>query len=330
MQTLYVSEQNCYVCLQKETLLVKQGDTVYIEVQLPLLEQILIFGQSQITTQVIRACLWRDIPIAYLSRMGYCYGRTLPISRGYRQLSRYQQQLSPIDRLITAREIVKGKLKNSRVLLRRQQKKRDLELIERVLDSLDYLATQAATADNLERLRGFEGAGAAQYFSAFGECLTNSDFVFSGRSRRPPGNPVNAMLSFGYQVLWNHLLALIEIQGLDPYYACLHQGNDGHAALASDLIEEFRAPLVDSLVMWLINRKIMDVKDDFEFKNGGCYLNNLGRKKFLRGFLQRMTEEIKTDQEIKQPKWDLLTQQVKAFKQFVYNPSHHYKSYRID
>ena len=66
MQTLYVSEQNCYVCLQKETLLVKQGDTVYIEVQLPLLEQILIFGQSQITTQVIRACLWRDIPIAYL------------------------------------------------------------------------------------------------------------------------------------------------------------------------------------------------------------------------------------------------------------------------
>ncbi|MDS9399126.1 CRISPR-associated endonuclease Cas1 [Aphanizomenon flos-aquae NRERC-008] len=103
MQTLYVSEQNCYVCLQKETLLVKQGDTVYIEVQLPLLEQILIFGQSQITTQVIRACLWRDIPIAYLSRMGYCYGRILPISRGYRQLSRYQQQLSPIDRLITAR-----------------------------------------------------------------------------------------------------------------------------------------------------------------------------------------------------------------------------------
>ena len=92
MQTLYVSEQNCYVCLQKETLLVKQGDTVYIEVQLPLLEQILIFGQSQITTQVIRACLWRDIPIAYLSRMGYCYGRILPISRGYRQLSRYQQQ----------------------------------------------------------------------------------------------------------------------------------------------------------------------------------------------------------------------------------------------
>ncbi|MBD2146411.1 CRISPR-associated endonuclease Cas1 [Sphaerospermopsis sp. FACHB-1194] len=330
MQTLYVSEQNCYVCLQKESLIVKQGDTVYIEVQLPLLEQILIFGYSQITTQVIRACLWRDIPIAYLSKMGYCYGRILPISRGYRQLSRYQQQLTPIDRLITARAIVKGKLKNSRVLLRRQKKKRESEVLERVLESLDYLAQQAGQADNLERLMGFEGAGAAQYFSAFSECLTNPDFVFSGRSRRPPGNPVNAMLSFGYQVLWNHLLALIEIQGLDPYYACLHQANDGHAALASDLIEEFRAPLVDSLVMWLINRKIMDVQADFEFKDGGCYLNDSGRKKFLRGFLQRMTEEIQTDEGIKQPKWDLLTQQVRAFKQFVYNPSHDYKPYRID
>ena len=209
MQTLYVSEQNCYVCLQKETLLVKQGETVYAEVQLPLLEQILIFGKSQITTQVIRACLWRDIPIAYLSRMGYCYGRILPISRGYRQLSRYQQQLSPVEKLITARAMIKGKLKNSRVLLRRQKKKKESELLERVLQSLDYLADQVAQADNLERLMGFEGAGAAQYFSAFSECLTNPDFVFSGRSRRPPGNPVNAMLSFGYQVLCNHLLALI-------------------------------------------------------------------------------------------------------------------------
>ncbi|MCZ2203191.1 CRISPR-associated endonuclease Cas1 [Cylindrospermopsis raciborskii] len=329
MQTLYISEQNCYVCLQKETLIVKQGDTVHVEVQLPLLEQILIFGRSQITTQVIRACLWRDIPIAYLSRMGYCYGRILPISRGYRQLSRYQQELSPVDRLITARAIVKGKLKNSRILLRRQRKKRESETLERTLQSLDYLAEQAVQADTWERLMGFEGTGAAQYFSVFSECLTNPDFVFSGRSRRPPGNPVNAMLSFGYQVLWNHLLALIEVQGLDPYYACLHQANDGHAALASDLIEEFRAALVDSLVMWLINRNIMDVKEDFQFKNGGCYLNDSGRKKFLRGFLQRMTEEIQTN-DGKQPKWDLLTQQVRNYKQFVYNPSHHYKPYQID
>jgi CRISP-associated protein Cas1 len=330
MRTLYISEQNCYLSLQKESVVVKQGDTIYGEVQLPLLEQILIFGKSQVTTQVIRTCLWRDIPIGYLSRMGYCYGRMLPISRGYRQLSRYQLDLSSIDRLITARTIVEAKLKNSRVLLRRQQKKHNSTIIENALKSLEYLASMAANADSLDKLMGFEGAGAVQYFSAFSECLTNSDFVFTSRSKRPPGNPVNAMLSFGYQILWNHLLSLIELQGLDPYCACLHQGHDGHAALASDLIEVFRAPIVDSLVMYLINRKIVHAKDDFEFRNGGCYLNNNGRKKYLSAFVQRMTEDIQSENGHRQPRWDLLTQQVKNYKQFVYNPSHSYKPYLID
>ncbi|MEH1873544.1 CRISPR-associated endonuclease Cas1 [Nostoc sp.] len=329
MRTLYVCGQNCYVCLQQETLVVKQGDTIYGEVQLPLLEQVLIFGKSQVSTQAIRACLWRDIPITYLSRMGFCYGRILPIARGYRQLSRYQQQLSPVEKLISARAIVQAKLKNSRVLMRRQRKRLESQIIENVLQSLDYLANQAAEADCVERLMGFEGAGAAQYFSAFAECLTNKDFVFTARSRRPPGNPVNAMLSFGYQVLWNHLLALIEIQGLDPYYACLHQAHDGHAALASDLIEEFRAPIVDSLVLWLVNSKVMNAEKDFDYRDGGCYLNDSGRRKYLQAFLQRMEEEIQTDSGEKQPKWDLLTQQVKAYKQFVYNPSLVYQPYQI-
>ncbi|NDJ22333.1 CRISPR-associated endonuclease Cas1 [Nostoc sp. B(2019)] len=329
MRTLYVSQQNCYVCLQQEALLVKQGETIYGEVQLPLLEQVLIFGKSQVSTQAIRACLWRDIPITYLSRMGFCYGRILPIARGYRQLSRYQQQLSPVEKLISARAIVQAKLKNSRVLMRRQRKRLESQVIENVLQSLDYLANQAAAADSVERLIGFEGAGAAQYFSAFAECLTNTDFVFTARTRRPPGNPVNAMLSFGYQVLWNHLLALIELQGLDPYYACLHQAHDSHAALASDLIEEFRAPIVDSLVLWLVNSKVVNSQNDFDFRDGGCYLNDSGRRKYLQVFLQRMEEEIQTDSGEKQPKWDLLTQQVKAYKRFVYNPSLLYQPYQI-
>jgi CRISPR-associated protein Cas1 len=251
----------------------------------------------------------------------------MPIERGYRQLSRYQQQLSGVERLVTARAIVQAKLKNSRLLLRRQKKRRESELLERVLHTLDYLALQATEADSLERLMGFEGAGAAQYFSAFGECLRNSAFVFTARTRRPPGNPVNAMLSFGYQVLWNHLLALIELQGLDPYQACLHQGTERHAALASDLIEEFRAPMIDSLVLWLVNSKVMDANKDFVYRDSGCYLNDSGRTKFLKFFLQRMEEEILTDSGEQQPKWHLLNQQVKAYKQFVYQPRQLYQPY---
>lgn len=329
MRTLYVSQQGCYVALQQETLVVKQGKTIHAQVQLPLIEQILIFGKSQVTTQVIRTCIKRDIPIAYLSRMGYCYGRVMPIERGYRQLSRYQQQLSIVERLTTARAIVQTKLKNSRVILRRQRKRIASPLLERVIDSLDYLASQAADADTWERLMGFEGAGAAQYFSAFGECLSNPDFVFTARTRQPPGNPVNAMLSFGYQILWNHLLALLEIQGLDPYQACLHQSSERHAALASDLLEEFRAPLVDSLVLWLVNRKLIDVHKDFVYRDGGCYLHDSGRSKYLKFFLQRMDEEVQTKRGDTQPKWDLLNGQVKAFKQFVYNPVQLYLPYQI-
>ncbi|OLP17426.1 CRISPR-associated endonuclease Cas1 [Leptolyngbya sp. 'hensonii'] len=328
MRTLYVSQQGCYLSLQKELVLIKRGETILDEVQLPLLEQILIFGQSQVTTQVIRACLQRDIPIAYLSRMGYCYGRILPVERGYRHLSRYQQQLLEVDRLVVARTIVQAKLRNSRVILQRQQRRRPSDASTFAIQSLEYLIEQAGQAATLDKLMGMEGAGAASYFSAFGDCLTGDGLVFIARSRRPPGNPVNAMLSFGYQVLWNHLLSLIELQGLDPYQACLHQGSERHAALASDLIEEFRAPVVDSLVLYLANRGIVKADEDFEYHDGGCYLKDMGRKKFLRAFLQRMEEQLQIDEE-EQPRWGLLMQQVKAYKQFVYNPAQGYKPYLI-
>ncbi|GAB1543360.1 hypothetical protein NUACC21_60340 [Scytonema sp. NUACC21] len=329
MRTLYVSRQGCYITLKGENLIVKQGETIHGEVQLPLLEQILIFGKSQITTQAIRACLWQDIPIAYLSRMGYCYGRIMPIERGYRQLSRYQQQLTSVERLIVAQKIVQVKLKNSRTFLMRQQRRNPSGTAELAIKSLEHLVKKAEEAETIERLMGLEGAGAAQYFSAFGECLNSPNFVFLARSRRPPGNPVNAMLSFGYQILWNHLLTLIELQGLDPYHACLHQGTERHAALASDLIEEFRAPIIDSLVLWLVNSKIMDAREDFEYYDGGCYLNNSGRPKYIKYFLQRLEEEVQDAEGEKQPRWDLMTRQVKAFKEFVYHPTQIYKPYQI-
>ncbi|WP_448603435.1 CRISPR-associated endonuclease Cas1 [Thermoleptolyngbya sp.] len=328
MRTLYVSQQGCYVSLKQESVLIKRGDMVLDTAQLPLLEQILIFGQSQVTTQLVRACLRRDIPIAYLSRMGYCYGRLTSIERGYRQLSRYQQQLSWVERLVAARAIVAAKLSNARVILQRQQRRQGTGAIAQAIDQLRHFGEQVMQADSTERLMGLEGAAAASYFAAFGDCIEHSDFSFVARSRRPPGNPVNAMLSFGYQVLWNHLFSLIELQGLDPYYACLHQGSDRHAALASDLLEEFRAPLIDSLTLYLINRRIIHPHQDFEYRDGGCFLNESGRKIFLRAFVQRMEERLQTD-DGHQPRWDLLTQQVRVYKQFVYSPAQGYRPYEI-
>ncbi|MFO5491001.1 MAG: CRISPR-associated endonuclease Cas1, partial [Cuspidothrix sp.] len=111
--------------------------------------------------------------------------------------------------------------------------------------------------------------------------------------------------------------------------ACLHQGTERHAALASDLIEEFRSPIIDSLVLWLINTKVMDVDQDFAYYNSGCYLNNNGRGKYIKYFLQRLAEEIQNQKEEKQPRWDLITQQIKNFKTFVYQPTNIYQPYQI-
>jgi CRISPR-associated protein Cas1 len=328
MQTLYVSQQGCYISLQKEHLLVKRKETIQAEVQLPHLEQILLFGKSQITTQAIQACLKRNIPIAFLSRMGYCYGRLFSLERGYRHLSRYQQQMSSEQRFKVAQKIVQAKLKNSRIFLMRQQRRHPNSIVELAIKSLSYFIEKAKIVNKTEQLMGLEGAGATQYFTAFGEIINQPDFPFINRTRRPPTNPVNAMLSFGYQVLWNHLLSLIELQGLDPYQACLHQGTERHAALASDLIEEFRVPLIDSLVLWLINSKVMDATEDFTYRTGGCYLNNSGRKKYLHHWILRMEEKVKTLSG-QMPRWDLLNQQVKLFKQFIYHPEQLYKPYEI-
>jgi CRISP-associated protein Cas1 len=326
MRSLYLSQQGCYVSLMQESLVVSYQRQEIQRVQLPMLEQVLMFGQSQLTTQAIRACLQRDIPIVYLSRLGFCYGRSIAIERGYRQLSRYQQDLSGVERLIIAQRIVQAKLKNCRVILQRQQRKRDQGLGDTILQ-LQRFAEQALQTEETDRLMGIEGVGAAVYFEAFGRCLEHPDFVFLSRSRRPPGNPVNAMLSFGYQVVWNHLLTLVELQGLDPYFGCLHSGSARHAALVSDLLEEWRGPIVDSLVLYLVNRRMMSVEADFEFRDGGCFLNQSGRKKFLQAFLSRMEEVISSEEN--QPRWDLLNRQVKRFKQFVYQPTHLYEPFLI-
>ena len=241
MKSLYISQPGCSVSLKQEQLLVKRNKEILQTVQLPHLEPMFIFSASQVTTQAIHACLWRQIPIVYLSRMGRCYGRLTPIESKFRGLPRSQHNLSPEHRLTTARSIIATKIRNSRVLLQRQSRRLKLDL-SKINKGLHYLEHRTQEATTTEQLMGFEGAAAAAYFGTLGQCITGPGFTFKKRSRRPPEDPVNAMLSFGYQVLWNHLHSLIEIAGLDPYEGVLHTGSDRHAALVSDLLEEFRAP----------------------------------------------------------------------------------------
>jgi len=328
MRTLYVSRQGCWVGVRQECLQVRWQGQVVEEVALPTLEQVMVFGRSQVSVDALRACLCRDVPVAFLSRQGFCYGRLLGIERGYRRLGVRQRQMDEDWRLGIAQRLVWAKVMNGRVLLMRQLRQRPSESGEMTVSSLEYLAEEALRASGLEVLRGIEGAAAGMYFQELGNCLRRPGFVLINRTRRPPTNPVNAMLSFGYMVLWNHVMTVVELQDLDPYEGCLHASGDRHAALVSDLLEPFRASVVDSLVLWLVNKGMMNAEKDFVYADGGCFLNEEGRKKYLQAFVQRMEGKIQTDGG-EQPRWDLLTQEVRKFKQCVYDSSCVFEPYRI-
>lgn len=326
MQSLYISTQGCYLSLNKETLILKKNDEILSKAQLPLLENILIFGNTQVTTQAAKACLKRRIPIAYLSRSGRCYGRLLPIERSYPRIIQHQHQLSESDRLRCAQQLIRAKIANSRTLLMRQKRRVKTASLAPAIDQLATLKQQVDTTITTEQLMGVEGAAAATYFKVLGNCISNDNFTFTKRTRRPPTDPANALLSFGYQLMWNHLLAIIDLWGLDPYCACLHQNSERHAVLASDLIEQFRAPIVDSLVLYLINRNMICPDENFTYTENACYLNTTGRRVFLTAFLARMEETVSMPLP-DQPRWVLVSRQVKEFIRYAYDPVKDYQAY---
>ncbi|MDG2991063.1 CRISPR-associated endonuclease Cas1 [Candidatus Synechococcus calcipolaris G9] len=246
--TLYLNRQGCSVSLKQEKIIVKYKGDICQECQLQLIDLILVFGSVQLTTQVIRACLKRGVTISYLSQSGYCYGRLLPISKRKNSLQTYQNRLTDTQKLTVARQLIHAKLHNSRVILMRQYRRRPQPTIQNAIDHLHLATQRSLNAQDLSELTGIEGAAAHRYFEALGACFQHPDLTFGGRSRRPPGNEINALLSFGYQILWNHLFGLLDTCGFDAHQGCLHQNHHGHPALVSDILEPFRAPIIKKTI----------------------------------------------------------------------------------
>ena len=148
------------------------------------------------------------------------------------------------------------------------------------------------SVDELDQLRGYEGIAAARYFPALGQLITVDGFRFNQRSRRPPKDATNAMLSFGYTLLHNNVLSLILAEGLNPYLGNLHRSDRKETHLAFDLIEEFRSPVVDTLVMTVVNRGVIK-PDDFSpsASNGGIYLSDQARRRFIQEFEKRLSSK---------------------------------------
>ena len=145
------------------------------------------------------------------------------------------------------------------------------------------------TVDNLDSLRGYEGIGAVRYFSSLGELIVNPGFTFTERNRRPPKDPVNSLLSFGYTLLHNNVLSIILAEGLNPYLGNLHGSDRKELFLAFDMVEEFRSPVVDSLVLTLVNKKMIRPTDfTWPTQEGGVYLSEPARRLFIKKFEERI------------------------------------------
>ncbi len=296
MCDLYLVEQG--TCLRKDqgrfVLQSRRDDD--LEIPIREVERILLFGNIQLSTAAIGTCLGRQIPVVFLSQAGQYKGHLWSVERGdleaeRRQFSKYADANVQFD---MARRIIRGKLTNSRQLLLRLNRKRTLEPVARVIDGIQRDITALDRADTLDQLRGYEGITAARYFPALGQLLINPDFTFRERNRRPPKDPINSLLSFGYTLLFNNVMSLILAEGLNPYLGNLHRSEKKLPELVLDLMEEFRSPVVDTLVVTLVNRR--DVQpDDFTWptENGGVYIADGARRRFIQKFEAGMSQTVK-------------------------------------
>ena len=320
MRTLYLLRPHGTAGIEGEQLVVRSDEQELDRIGLPLLDQILVMGKMQLTTQLIRACLRKGIPIAYLSSTGQCLGRLQPLEGGYRHRARRQAELPQERRLALARSLVAGKIANGRVVLQRLTRRSGRSAVEPCLRRLGQLHSLISCVPCPDQLRGLEGSAAALYFRSLGGLLAGDGFGFAMRSRRPPLTPFDALCGFGYGVLWNALLLRVELRGLDPYNGVLHVGSPRHAALVSDLIEPLRTFLVDPFHSQLIRAGQLSPDEHFLPQAGGVYLNDSGRRFWLQAWSAFMAESIQLGDAGSGTRWEVLDQLVKNFAAAVDDP----------
>lgn len=281
------------------------------------LRAIYCYGAVQITAQAVETCLELGIDVAYFSPAGRFLGmlRGLPASGVDARRGQYRLFELPGIRLRLAREVIRAKIHNQRVMLMRNGAAPD-----RVLSLLAAFRDAAEQAADLQDLLGIEGTAAALYFEHFDSMLKQREpwsFDWRGRNRRPPRDPVNALLSLGYSMLAKELTGVCHAVGLDPFLGFMHQPRYGRPALALDLMEEFRPLTADSVAVSLLNRAEV-APEDFLRSAAGTFLNDRGRKAFWEAWFRRLDTEVTHPEfQYKMPYRRMLEVQARQLWRFV-------------
>lgn len=289
MAPLYVVEQGAVVQKEGERIVVRKDGQLLLSVPVFKLDSVVVFGGVQITTQAMALLLANGIEVAFMSTDGRLKGRLLPVeSRNVPlRLQQYERYHDPVFRLGLAQALVRGKLHNARAVVLRYMRNHPEVPLEQTVQALEDAIAQVEGVHDVDSLRGLEGRASAAYFAAFAR-MVRGDLVFSGRSRRPPGDPVNALLSLGYSLLTHELFGAVAARGLDPYLGFYHDVRYGRPALALDLVEEFRAPVVDRLVLALVNRRVFGPEDFEEREEGGFRMTKEAFRRFLAAYEERL------------------------------------------
>ncbi len=297
LRTLYIQEQGTMLRIENERFRVTEGgDDGEDIINVPAIKvgQIVIFGACMITPAVLRFCLINRIPIVLLSGRGKYFSRIESTDDVNVSLERVQFQRSNDLKfqMLCGKHFVKAKLHNCAVLLRRHGENNGSKRLQNGIKQLLKLEQSVEDAESLDAVRGYEGRAAAVYFSVFEDLFEADGFSFSRRVRRPPTDPVNAMLSFGYSLMFNNIFSMVRIHRLHPYVGFLHADRSSHPTLVSDLIEEFRS-VIDGMVLGLMNKHIIgpndfDVARRTDGRVKGCYLSDTSRKTYLREFENMM------------------------------------------
>jgi len=302
---VYFNTQGMLIRRQGEVLRAKVDGKVVQEIRLNEVNQINLFGNIQLSTQAIQTMLGREIPVVYFTQRGYFYGMSAGL--GVKNILTRQQQFRSADDsefcLALARRLVEGKIRNQRTLLMRNHTAPSVESLR----ELKRCAARALKADSLASLLGIEGNAARIYFADFAGMLkvncdletapggalseTRPAFDFRGRNRRPPRDPVNALLSLAYSLLTKDCMIAAAATGLDPHLGFFHQIKPGKPALALDMMEPFRPLIADSVVLSAINNRMV-TPEHFIVAGQSVVLGDSGRKQFLYAYEQRMDQLV--------------------------------------
>jgi CRISPR-associated protein Cas1 len=304
-RALYLNSQGLRVGIKDRVIEVKEKDRTIDQIRLNDVHHVALFGNIQMSTQAVQQLCRDEIPLTYFSTGGWFYGITRGHSLANILLRRAQFRTSdsPAACLDLARRFVSGKIRNARKMLMRNALVQPLPALQR----LKRASHEALEAESAESLLGIEGAAAAAYFAEFGGMLKTDDddlpgletpaaapalqFDFRGRNRRPPTDPVNALLSFAYSLLAKDCTVALLAVGFDPWMGFYHQPRPGRPALALDLMEEFRPLIAESSVLTAINNRMVGPAD-FVRAGSAVNLSAAGRKKFLHAYEQRMNHLI--------------------------------------